>query len=324
MKRALLSALGRVDQRLAAIVLACKRERPALITFIVHTLFESEREAHSGTADPFHPVVFRDLERMVEYFLGCGYRFVTPAEIVAGLDPAGHYVWLTFDDGYATNLRALPLLRERGIPATFFVSTTHIADGKAHWWDAVYRERRRRGAGEAAIRSEQQALKLRPHREIEAYVRNEFGHSALDPVADADRPMTAAELKSLASTPLATLGNHTADHALLTLYDDGAVRAQIRSCQDYLAAATGAVPEAIAYPGGCFDERVTRLARAEGLRLGAATARGKNRLPLTGGAAMGISRFALSPGPGLIDQYLLCRSDFSVVSVLGRWRARFG
>ena len=45
-------------------------------------------------------------------------------------------VVVTFDDGYDDNYRvAFPILRELGMPATFFVSTGHIDSGRAYAYD---------------------------------------------------------------------------------------------------------------------------------------------------------------------------------------------
>jgi peptidoglycan/xylan/chitin deacetylase (PgdA/CDA1 family) len=101
------------------------------------------------------------------------------------------------------------------------------------------------------------------------------------------------------------------------------MRAQIRSCQEYLGARADAAPLAIAYPYGRFDERVVRAARAEGLRLGATTARGKNRLPLADAAAMRIKRHCLVPGPALFEECLLSRSDLGIVHLLRRFAPKF-
>ena len=45
---------------------------------------------------------------------------------------------VTFDDGYADNLTtALPILRQAGIPATFFICTGCLGDVRGFWWDRV-------------------------------------------------------------------------------------------------------------------------------------------------------------------------------------------
>lgn len=49
-------------------------------------------------------------------------------------------VVITFDDGYADNVReALPILEELAIPATFFVSTSSIGVNQEFWWDELER-----------------------------------------------------------------------------------------------------------------------------------------------------------------------------------------
>jgi peptidoglycan/xylan/chitin deacetylase (PgdA/CDA1 family) len=47
---------------------------------------------------------------------------------------------VTFDDGYADNATiALPILEEEEVPATFFVSTGAVEQGREFWWDELER-----------------------------------------------------------------------------------------------------------------------------------------------------------------------------------------
>jgi peptidoglycan/xylan/chitin deacetylase (PgdA/CDA1 family) len=49
-------------------------------------------------------------------------------------------VVVTFDDGYADNLySALPLLDQRGVPATFFLSSGYLGQEYEFWWDELER-----------------------------------------------------------------------------------------------------------------------------------------------------------------------------------------
>jgi peptidoglycan/xylan/chitin deacetylase (PgdA/CDA1 family) len=49
-------------------------------------------------------------------------------------------VAISFDDGYADNLLAAePLLRERGLPATFFLTTATLGVPREFWWDELER-----------------------------------------------------------------------------------------------------------------------------------------------------------------------------------------
>ncbi|WP_292517441.1 polysaccharide deacetylase family protein [Methanoculleus sp.] len=49
-------------------------------------------------------------------------------------------VVITFDDGYADNLwNAKPLLEKYGIPATVFVTSSHVDSDREFWWDDLER-----------------------------------------------------------------------------------------------------------------------------------------------------------------------------------------
>jgi peptidoglycan/xylan/chitin deacetylase (PgdA/CDA1 family) len=323
LRRALRSAVHTIDRVVATGALRCGRERPALIGLAFHGVYEDEREATSGMVAPFQPLTIAELRRIVDHFRTHGYRFVTPGEVAAGLDPGGLYVWLTFDDGYANSLRALQVLREFAAPATFFVSTNHVLEGRPFWWDVLYRHRRRRGVTAEAISRELLSRQQCGVRELETFLGSECGADARRPAGDTDRPLTADELRRLAGEPLATIGNHTADHAALPALSDDEVRAQIRTCQAALAEITGSSAEAIAYPYGLYDARVMRLARAEGLEVGAVVIPRKNSIPLGADGAMAVRRYLLRTGAqALDDECRACRSDLQVVSGLRRLRRR--
>jgi peptidoglycan/xylan/chitin deacetylase (PgdA/CDA1 family) len=47
-------------------------------------------------------------------------------------------VLLTFDDGYLDNYEfAFPILRRRGLSATFFLATSFVGSSQAPWWDEI-------------------------------------------------------------------------------------------------------------------------------------------------------------------------------------------
>lgn len=43
---------------------------------------------------------------------------------------------ITFDDGYADNVRAAEILREHCLPACFFIATSFIGTDQTGWWDS--------------------------------------------------------------------------------------------------------------------------------------------------------------------------------------------
>ena len=315
-------ALKRLDQQAALAHLALMPERPALLIFMFHVLFEDEAAQARQLVDPQQHITTRIFAEFIAYYQAHGYSFVTPAEVLAGLSPRGKYVLITFDDGYYNNHLALPILRHYGVSATFFISTYHVQANRAFWWDVVYRARQRQPLEAAAQQAEYALLKSLRHEEVDTYLRTHFGDEALHPVSDLDRPFTPAELQAFAREPEVVLGNHTAHHAVLTNYAPPAAQQELAECQQYLAHLTGSAPVAVAYPNGNCSPAVVAAARQVGLQLGATVEAGKNYLPLAPGTdGLQLKRFLLWGNQDVQAQCALFRTDFHLKQLLRPARA---
>ena len=301
-------SLGRtLKQTLRSRLSVLRRDRPAALGVLFHGLFLDSSEIEHQRLDAQQGITMEQMRHFIEHFLAAGYHFISPEEERHDLDAEGRYLFITFDDGYANNLRMLPLLEEYAIPATFYVTTGNIEEQTCFWWDVVHRERSRQGIPRAEISREQKLLKNRPHDQIIAYLRREFGPDCLRPWSDTDRPMTLDELKELAAHPWARVGNHTRDHHLLDRYSRTEVREQIRRAQEDLGNWLGRPPRSIAYPNGNFSADVAEAARAEGLTCGLTLEKHKNRLPLEGDFRLG--RFTLWGNQDIDRQCRIFRSD---------------
>lgn len=268
----------RADAAVAGAYLALFRERRAVLSFLFHSLFRDEREMARNLLDPLQRTTIAQFHQFVEYYVEQGYRFITPADLVAGLPGDGRYVMITFDDGYFSNRLALPILERFNVPATFFISTNHVTAGKSFWWDVLYRERVAQGATPDEVYREAVALKHLRTEQIETKLVERFGGAALMPRSDIDRPFTPAELTEFSRHPLVHLGNHTANHAILTNYTPAEVREQLEGAQAALREMTGLTPIAVAYPNGGHDGTVVQIAREIGLKVGVTVRPAKNVL----------------------------------------------
>lgn len=313
-------ALDQLDERVALASQALVPERPALLAFMFHVLFEDEHAMARGEVDPQQRITLPIFEQFITNFLAHGYTFVTPADVLRGLDPAGRYALLTFDDGYYNNRLALPVLRRYGVPATFFISSHHVLAGRAFWWDVVYRARQRQPLPPAQQAAEYELLKQLPYSEIDAYLLAHFGPAALLPIGDQDRPFTPAELAAFAQEPEVTLGNHTRHHAILPNYPPATAAQELAGCQHDLARLGGAAPQAVAYPNGNVTAAIAAAAAQVGLRLGTTVAPGKNYLPFArhGVDVLQLSRFLLWGNRDVARQCALFRTDFHVKERLRR------
>jgi peptidoglycan/xylan/chitin deacetylase (PgdA/CDA1 family) len=316
-------AFNRFDQQLALAHLALGPERPALLIFMFHVLFEDKAAIARQLVDPQQHITTQIFAEFIAYYQARGYAFVAPADVLRGLDPMGKYVLITFDDGYYNNHLALPILRRYGVSATFFISTYHVQANRAFWWDVVYRERQRQPLSATAQEAEYALLKGLRHEEVEEYLLANFGAEALQPVGDLDRPFTPAELRAFAHEPEVVLGNHTAHHAVLTNYAPPAAAQELAECQRYLGQLTGSEPVAVAYPNGNCSPAVVAAAAQAGLHLGVTVQAGKNYLPLASAQdnILQLKRFLLWGNQDVQAQCTLFRTDFHLKQLLRPTRA---
>jgi peptidoglycan/xylan/chitin deacetylase (PgdA/CDA1 family) len=313
-------AFDRLDEQIALAYLAILPERPALLVFMFHVLFENETAMKLRLVDPQQRITTQVFAEFVAYYQSRGYTFVTPNEVIAGLDAARKYVLITFDDGYYNNHLALPILRQYGVSATFFISSHHVQTNQAFWWDVVYRARQREPLSPAAQFAEYALLKQLQHPKIDAYLLTHFGPDALRPVGDLDRPFTPTELATFAQEPEVVLGNHTSHHAVLTNYPLTDAIQELRDCQQYLVQLTGTVPSAVAYPNGNVSTAVEGAARDAGLHLGTTVQAGKNYLPFAHHHInrLQLNRFLLWGDRDVQRQCALFCSDFHLKQLLRR------
>jgi peptidoglycan/xylan/chitin deacetylase (PgdA/CDA1 family) len=202
---------------------------------------------------------------------------------------------ITFDDGYADNLRtAAPILRLAGIPATFFICTGCLGDVRGFWWDRLAStigaaeglppqfegvqgvplahdlsspESRRKATLEIALRL--QWMHPLERDRVVAELENVLlsgGRGKPEPCPVLDE----AGVRELGSQPLAQLGAHTENHAMLSILPREEQLAEISRNVTTLEDITGTRPRFVAYPYGgeeAYNTDSCLAARDAGLEL---------------------------------------------------------
>jgi peptidoglycan/xylan/chitin deacetylase (PgdA/CDA1 family) len=277
---------------------------PAVHIFGWHVILDDERAEDRSRAGCIMPplcVSRRSLAAQLDH-LRRHYRvwpLADAAEAVAGratLPRDREVAVLTFDDGYRSVLEhAAPLLEERGLPATVFVTTGVAESGGPLLHDRLYALVRR------AARAQQRLVGM--------------------PVTDAAWPLAAADAALVADDPLCAvdailsalsragaeevadalaarvgepgeeeaprtlrwqdiaelrrrgleIGAHTVSHAHLPLEDDTSLQRELEEPRRRLTEIVGAPPISLAYPAGRYDRRVVLAARRAGYRVGVTT-----------------------------------------------------
>ena len=203
---------------------------------------------------------------------------------------------ITFDDGYADNaVVALPILRQHGLPATFFVSTGFL-DGGRMWNDSVIECLR--GTSRLTIDLEFAGLGKRAvnsmveRRQVIAALLSHIKYLSLAEREDAiSRLQLAGGVRKLSSDLMMTspqvcemrragmeIGAHTVNHPILTALTAAQAEDEIATGRDRLQSIIDAPVDLFAYPNGKpgrdYDHSHVELVRKLGFRAAVSTAPG--------------------------------------------------
>lgn len=318
MKFFFISSIKSIDNVISRLFFRSFQEKPSLMMFVFHGLFRDKKEIDFNFVHPQQGITIEYFKRFIEYFLDNNYLFVSPGDILEGLNNDKKYTAITFDDGYYNNIYALPVLKEYKVPAVFFISTNNIKYNKCFWWDVLYRERIKLGVSEKDITRESEWLKSKTNEGIEKYLMNQFGKEVFYPIGDIDRPFSPSELKDFSKEKYVFLGNHTCDHAILTNYSLKEISSQILGAQQAIYDMTGVIPISISYPNGNYSKEIVNISKANALRIGVTSVPGKNYLPIDfkSNTFMCLRRFTLWGNTGVIDQCKMFRSDIAIYPVI--------
>jgi len=221
-------------------------------------------------------------------------------------------ILVTFDDGFSDNYEiAFPILRDAGVPATFFVSSGYIGGTGTFWFDEVCHmvlttqetcvqlkgglvlDFDDLSSRRQAVFSVLQAMKRVDNATrldwLES-LRNLTGVRFPPKGAPDSRVMTWEQIRDMASHGM-EIGSHTVTHPILNQVSDEQLISELADSKEAIRHETGTAPCVFAYPVGnreIVTEKVVRAVQETGYRIAVAYFRGVNQ------------RFAL-------NRYSLCR-----------------
>ncbi len=242
-------------------VATIRRARGARLVLVYHRI--APRDA---PRDEIVPTVPADLFReQLTTFAELG-RFVPLDSLIA--DPGDREgplrFALTFDDDYDTHARyVLPVLRDLGLPATFFLSGRSLHGLGGYWFQRLEALVDERGVAATAALLDVPDVDHEVHL-ARACEGDPSRQGLIDRYAPAgDPPLDAAGIRLLAEAGM-TIGFHTLRHPVLPLLDDAEATTALTVGKDRLAALVEQPLRWFAYPHGKTDERITTLTRQAG------------------------------------------------------------
>ena len=238
---------------------AVQRLAPGSMILLYHRIAESDADPWSLCVRPNH------FAEHLEVLHGR----ITPLTDMGGNGssaPPGARFALTFDDGYADMLHtALPLLERHEAPATVFVATGGVDDGRPFWWDEIVALTAAKAASaQCELHALLGDLDGASREEQLVALRAEAGVGPFAPVQA--RALNREEIVRLAAGGLVEIGAHTVSHPKLAALAPAAQEREIRDSRDFLAAITGRSITSFAYPHGRHDATTRRLVRQAGFQ----------------------------------------------------------
>lgn len=241
-------------------VAAIRGARGLRLVLMYHRVMPRERPRYEPV-----PTVPEDLFREQLAAFGELGRIV-PLDALLAEPDGGHEplrLALTFDDDYASHTRyALPVLRELGLHATFFLSGRALHGLGGYWFQRLEALLAERGLAATA-----ELLDLPGAKEPQLALRCEGDPRRMALIEQhappGEAPLDADGIRELADTGM-TIGFHTLHHPVLTRLDDGGARQGLTLGYDRLATHVDQPLAWFSYPHGKTDERITGLTREAG------------------------------------------------------------
>lgn len=261
---------------------ALAKVRPRALVLTYHRIGEP---AHDPFGQAVTPATFASHLQI----LRSNYRVQSVDDLVRTLHDGrleDGTVVVTFDDGYAdVMLEAAPISAEHQVPLHLFVAVQPVVDGTRFWWDRLAAAVLT-GDGNRPVRLGELELELDDgKRRTEAYrvlharlksLPTDERTRQLDQVlaqvaggdaADFGRPLTAAELSTLGTTPGVGIGAHTLSHPMLAALSPADQRRELAESRIALTDLIGRDVDTVAYPfgkGADIDADTRRLAAEVG------------------------------------------------------------
>ncbi|MGM0588334.1 MAG: polysaccharide deacetylase family protein [Bacteroidota bacterium] len=256
--------------------------------FMFHSIGLSEHEGPLGEVS----LSEQDFVRAIDY-ISNNYEVISVAEYSKTFTSFGRtkVASITFDDGYTDNLSiAYPILKQRQLPFTVFITADHITRQSIPFEFTLYEYLKE---NKIFTINTDSGIKNINHSSLNvayADIREEFFKSntffrdnlglykSLQTLESKYHQyfLDESQLKKLSSDELVSIGYHGNTHKPLTQNSDVLIIDLFDKGVNLLESIVGDTIDSISYPYGMYNNKVLRAAHKFGFKYGLSTNRSKN------------------------------------------------
>lgn len=234
-----------------------------------------------------------DFERQIKYLSKCANVISIEDFFVKRFDSKRINVAITFDDGYLNNLNfALPVLDKYGVKASFYITGLAHSDEKIIWADFLqiacfFRKENFELGGDIYIIEMKQALRKSDRKPLLEIIKNEKPEYSFkkelysilyddfsrvsEITSEFWKLMNDEQIKTLASSPLVTIGSHGWQHNNLGNIEKDHAGWELRQSKEYLENLIQKSVDEIAFPDGSYSATTLSQCKELGYRYMLAT-----------------------------------------------------
>lgn len=215
-----------------------------IISFLLYVWYRLTHHLPKVSSIYFHDPSPELFEMVLKWYKKHHYRVISLTELETllkdGKEPKEKVGFISFDDGWRSNLDLLPICEKYNAPITVFVATEPLVSGN-YWWEYV--EKKYDSAAK-------EALKKKPETEFYKELAQLKTETKLERSA-----MTVEELIEFAKHPLVTIQSHTVNHPIITNLTDETLQMELVESKRQLEELTGDTIDVFSYPNGNVGQR---------------------------------------------------------------------
>lgn len=192
----------------------------------------------------FHNPTYDSFEKVVNWLLKHNYTFISADTLVAFIKGEHKFkskaVFISFDDGWQSNIALLPIIEKYNIPVTIFIASEPLSSGN-YWWEFA-----KASGGYSKVK------KLKTLNET-SFV-SELGN--IKRAVQLERSsMTEDELIEFSAHPLIDIQSHTHSHPILTQLREESLDFELRHSKEVINQIISKEIDKFSYPNGSYTQR---------------------------------------------------------------------